>query len=137
VEGVEGVSATSCGERHALVLTADGAVYAWGYGAAGTSPPVASSPLGLGDMQPRASPSRVEGLPPRVRGVAACHMHSLAVSEEGQVYSWGHGALGKLGHGDQGRQLKPTLVSELDGVCVASVAGGVHGGHLHSRTRPI
>jgi alpha-tubulin suppressor-like RCC1 family protein len=37
----------------------------------------------------------------RIVSVAAGYMHSLALSAEGEVYSWGTGVHGALGHGDE------------------------------------
>ena len=37
----------------------------------------------------------------KVKAVAAGFTHSLAVSEAGQVYSWGNGGFSQLGHGDK------------------------------------
>ena len=36
--------------------------------------------------------------------------HSAAVTDEGELYTWGLGEYGRLGHGDTERQLKPRLV---------------------------
>jgi alpha-tubulin suppressor-like RCC1 family protein len=35
----------------------------------------------------------------RIVEVRASYYHSLAVSKEGQIFSWGYGALGRLGQG--------------------------------------
>ena len=40
----------------------------------------------------------------------AAGFHSLAVTADGAVCSWGWGAFGKLGHGDQEAQLLPKKV---------------------------
>ncbi len=41
--------------------------------------------------------------------------HSLAVTADGNVYSWGDGNYWKLGHGDSDTQKSPKLISFLVG----------------------
>jgi alpha-tubulin suppressor-like RCC1 family protein len=54
----------------------------------------------------------------RVRSVAAGKSHSLALTWEGRVYSWGGNENGQLGHGifDYEARFFPTLVEGLEGV---------------------
>jgi len=68
--------------------------------------------LGLGDQEDRWKPTKIEtlckahpGLMPDedkafITRVDAGYTHSVAVSSKGAVYTFGCGALGKLGHGD-------------------------------------
>jgi alpha-tubulin suppressor-like RCC1 family protein len=58
----------------------------------------------------------------RVRSATAGFDHSLALSWDGRVYSWGDNLHGQLGHGDTRSKPSPVLVEELDGV--RSVASG-------------
>ena len=51
--------------------------------------------------------------------------HSAAVTSEGQLFTWGEGFGGKLGHGDQICRTHPTLVSALAGIRVLEAACGV------------
>ena len=46
----------------------------------------------------------------RVIAVSAGEYHSLALAADGAVWSWGGGAWGKLGDGDQQNQLLPKQV---------------------------
>lgn len=52
------------------------------------------------------------------------HYHSAAVTASAQVYTWGRGALGLLGHGDEEDMLKPRLVRALVGTAIHRVACG-------------
>ena len=38
--------------------------------------------------------------------------HSLAIGKNGEVWSWGDGDYGKLGHGDSTTQKQPTQIQE-------------------------
>jgi hypothetical protein len=58
----------------------------------------------------------------RVRSVAAGHHHSLALSWDGRVYSWGKNDHGELGHGDTVFRPSPVLVEGLEGVCSIAAA---------------
>ena len=52
--------------------------------------------------------------------------HSLAITANGAVWSWGDGLYGQLGHGDVQEQLLPKKVEALAGqrVVAVSAAGG-------------
>lgn len=41
--------------------------------------------------------------------------HSAAITASGELYTWGKGRYGRLGHGDSDDQLKPKLVEALIG----------------------
>ena len=51
----------------------------------------------------------------RVVAVSAQTFHSLALTADGGVWSWGSGVDGRLGHGDGQRQLLPKKVEALAG----------------------
>ena len=57
------------------------------------------------------------------------HCHTLALTSEGKVYSWGDGYKAKLGHGDQESRLTPTLIDPKhfnDEKIKHVSAGGIH-----------
>ncbi len=114
------VEMVSCGARHALALDSTGLVHAWGRGEQGR--------LGLGDERDRAEPARVAALEragARAVLVSAGHHHSLALTADCRVWSWGSGACGKLGHGSQLAEFSPREVKHLR-VGGARVAVGSH-----------
>lgn len=43
--------------------------------------------------------------------IACGGAHSAAISAAGELYTWGKGRYGRLGHGDSEDQLRPKLVS--------------------------
>lgn len=47
----------------------------------------------------------------KIRDIACGSSHSAAITSSGELYTWGLGEYGRLGHGDIVTQLKPKLVS--------------------------
>jgi alpha-tubulin suppressor-like RCC1 family protein len=54
--------------------------------------------------------------------VCAGDLTAFAIGEAGQLFSWGDGCFGLLGHGDWRGQPSPKLVEALRGVRVSSVS---------------
>ena len=94
------VTRFACGKRHTLALTADGAVYSWGYGGDGQ--------LGHGDLQLHTLPAQIKALQgEHVIAIACGDKHSAALTSNGDVFMWGDGSLGQLGLGDFRNQHTP------------------------------
>ena len=111
------VVAVSAGYEHSLALADDGAVCSWGDGGYGK--------LGHGDEQGQPLPKKVEAFAgQRVDTVSAGPVHSLAITADGSVWSWGYGGEGQLGHGDEHGQPLPKKVAELAGQRVVAVSAG-------------
>ena len=55
---------------------------------------------------------------------SSCSVHMFAISDIGHVYGWGRNEKGQLGLGDTKDRKCPTLVKELTGHRVVSVATG-------------
>jgi len=109
--------AVHSGGKHALALTLDGKVFSWGEGEDGK--------LGHGNRTTLDKPRLVEALrAKKIRDVACGSSHSAAISSQGELYTWGLGEYGRLGHGDNATQLKPKLVAALAGRRVVQVACG-------------
>ena len=119
------VVAVSAGETHNLAITADGAVWSWGYGGFGQ--------LGHGDEQNQLLPKTVEAFAgQRVVAVSAGESHNLAITADGAVWSWGYGLCGPLGHGDQQSQPLPKKVEAFAGQRVVAVSA--RSDHSHALT---
>ena len=98
----------SAGCLHSLAITADGAVWSWGYGAWGQ--------LGHGDQQNQLLPKKFGSIARRPPGatLVPCPTRFRSTAD-GAVWSWGGGSDGQLGHGNQQRQLLPEKVEALAG----------------------
>ncbi|KAK9110247.1 hypothetical protein Sjap_018307 [Stephania japonica] len=126
------ISEISAGYRHSSAISVDGELYMWGNNSSGQ--------LGLGKKAAKAIPipSRVFCLDDiKIKMVSLGSEHSIAVTDEGDVLSWGAGGFGRLGHDPQSRFLgflrntseyTPRLVKKLEGIKVKAVSAGL----LHS-----
>ncbi len=105
------VIAIAAGLGHSLALTEDGVVYAWGDNSVGQ--------LGDGTTQERDTPVPVatNGVfaGKRVTAIAAGAGHSLALADDGQLYSWGANVFGRLGDGSVSQRNLPVAV-DMSGV---------------------
>src|SRR4051812_45351057 len=77
-----------------------------------------------------------EGKP--ISHIDAGHLHTVAISTENEVYTWGWGASGKqvvstfktnyslggLGHGDKRFQLMPKVIASLQGEPISQASAG-------------
>ena len=97
--------ASESGAQHSLAVGPDGTVWAWGYDYYGQ--------LGNGgaDANAHPTPTQVSGLE-GVVGVGAGAGHSLAVTNDGSVWSWGYNGYGQLGDGTTSPRTVPVRVSQ-------------------------
>jgi len=73
------------------------------------------SDLVLGVPLPKAvnvlRPKRIDSLlHENIIFISSAKYHTLAITVEGKIWSWGHGKSGKLGHGDESSQPEPKLL---------------------------
>ena len=51
--------------------------------------------------------------------------HTVGLTKNGEVFTWGDNSCGELGHGDLGgRRSVPTKVESLDGLVIAKISCG-------------
>ncbi|KAL7192137.1 hypothetical protein ACSBR2_024057 [Camellia fascicularis] len=107
----------ACGHSITIVLTTSGRVYT----------------MGSADYGQRGYPGSADKLPTCVEGKIrynyieeiSCGSHHVAVlSSKSEVYTWGKGANGQLGHGDNNDRNTPTLVEALRDKQVKNVVCG-------------
>ena len=84
-----------------------------------------SGQLGLGDTDSRVWPSNVKALQQQMVTYAACgEKHSVVVTLEGGVFSFGSSANGQLGHNSRNDELLPRKIVELMSCVVSQIACG-------------
>lgn len=101
----------SCGYAHSLALTYTKHVYSWGSGKYGC--------LGQKNTNicytPKLIETDISSRPFEKITSVACGMYfSLALSESQSVYSWGFGANGRLGHGDDNSVGNPKIITYFE-----------------------
>mmetsp|Transcript_128960 Transcript_128960/g.248468 ORF Transcript_128960/g.248468 Transcript_128960/m.248468 type:complete len:682 (-) Transcript_128960:68-2113(-) len=123
VEALAGqhVIQVSCGDFHTACVTLNPThVYSWGLGLSGR--------LGHGDETDCHMPMAIEAFSGLHIACIACGgHHSATISEPaGQLWTWGGGAFGKLGHSNRLAQTTPKLVAALQGRKLVQVSLGPH-----------
>lgn len=112
---IESVSSGSAAV-HQFAVTTDGKVYAWGRNERGQ--------LGVNDLKDRKCPTLVEALTGyRIVATAAGRMHSLFLTEKGQVLACGENKCGQCGTKDGANFKTPQLVT-YDGAPAVRIACG-------------
>lgn len=112
-----GVRQIACGSGHTVVLSAEGEVYTWGRGDDGR--------LGHGDNGWKYVPRITRSLAGQVVTQVTCgSYHTAAVTGNGDLYTWGGGMYGKLGHGNELGHSTPKRVDALVGLAVSHIACG-------------
>lgn len=104
---IKSISSSKGSDGHTLALSRSGEVYSWGDGDYGK--------LGHGNNSTQKVPKLINGLAGiMIQQVAAGFRHSAAVTEGGEVYTWGEGDYGRLGHGDSSSKNVPTKIGDLE-----------------------
>jgi alpha-tubulin suppressor-like RCC1 family protein len=121
VAGLRGVVDIDAGRQHTIAVTAEGGLYTWGAGV---------------DLEPGdgyyVDHSTMCLVPTKMTGgeigeamvvqVAAGVFHSMAKTASGELWTWGQGEYGQLGHGGKEHLAVPRVVSGI--AAVTGMAGG-------------
>ena len=101
--GAVSIRCVAAAHSHTLAVSANGEVYAWGEPSHGR--------LGMGEVDGDwvIEPRKVEALSD-VALVSACEGTSLALTNDGVLYSWGDAGFGQLGLSEQAVQQAPGYV---------------------------
>ncbi|KAG8311110.1 putative E3 ubiquitin-protein ligase herc4 [Homalodisca vitripennis] len=124
LEKVDGLDAynvrnVACGEYHSLAINEWGQVFSWGAARYGQ--------LGHGDCETDLRrPKIIRSLATNFVVQISCgYKHCLALTNNGQLFSWGCNESGQLGLGHKCESVsQPTLIKSLSGVPLAFIASG-------------
>ena len=114
----------AAGVNHSLILTEDGEVYAFGRNDKGQ--------LGLGDRNDRNVPTKLNSSNydnKKIIQVSIGAAHSLILTEDGKIYSFGDNSTGQLGLGNVLGKIVPTKIDSShygNKKIVQVIAGGAH-----------
>jgi RHS repeat-associated protein len=123
IETLNDIVEISCGAYHSLALKNDGSVWSWGYNSQGQ--------LGNASKTNSSVPIEITALNHDVKLVAAGESHSIAIKNNGTVWSWGYNVYGQLGDGTNISQSLPVPVTNLNDV-IDIKAGDSHNLALRS-----
>mmetsp|Transcript_8694 Transcript_8694/g.8704 ORF Transcript_8694/g.8704 Transcript_8694/m.8704 type:complete len:417 (+) Transcript_8694:19-1269(+) len=118
VQGLEGkkIVKLACGRNFCIVLDNEGKLYSWGNNEYGQ--------LGLSQTDRfRATPQQIKVLS-NVVEIATGDFHVMALTDKGNVFSWGAGSDGQLCHGNTSNQSTPRLIQGIPLVSRLSCGGG-------------
>eukprot|EP01022_Parablepharisma_sp_SALTPOND_P019911 TRINITY_DN348_c0_g1_i1.p1 TRINITY_DN348_c0_g1~~TRINITY_DN348_c0_g1_i1.p1 ORF type:complete len:1251 (-),score=130.51 TRINITY_DN348_c0_g1_i1:17517-21269(-) len=104
----EPVESVACGECHLLLLTCNGTIYSCGDSTQGA--------LGLGSIQgnvnvPLPVIIKKHNGTRKAKMVAAGRDHSMCLTTHNEIFTWGNGIKGKLGHGNESEQKYPKEIT--------------------------
>ncbi|OQR95960.1 regulator of chromosome condensation (RCC1) [Thraustotheca clavata] len=115
----------SCGTQHTAAVDKQGRVFTWGFGGSAMS----DNALGLGPStgKNQMTPALVEtfiddGCP--IASVDCGDAHTVALSVDGEVWTWGRGDNGRLGNGELISLEYPEPMEFFDKVNIIQVAAG-------------
>uniref|UniRef100_A0A3Q1GUS9 HECT and RLD domain containing E3 ubiquitin protein ligase 3 n=1 Tax=Acanthochromis polyacanthus TaxID=80966 RepID=A0A3Q1GUS9_9TELE len=116
------ITMVSCGRAHSMAVNEQGQVFAWGASEGGQ--------LGLGTMEAAVRiPRLVKRLcDHRISQVMCGNQHCIALSRDGELFTWGQNSSGQLGLGKgEPSKLSPHPLKSLAGIPLAQItAGGDH-----------
>ena len=115
------IEVVACGEYHACAVTLSGDLYTWGDGTHSLGL------LGHGNDISHWIPKRVNGSLDgiRVSSIACGPWHTALVTTSGQLFTFGDGTFGVLGHNDRKSAYSPREVESLKGLKTVRAACGV------------
>ncbi|GAV62006.1 RCC1 domain-containing protein/FYVE domain-containing protein/BRX domain-containing protein/Mcp5_PH domain-containing protein/BRX_N domain-containing protein [Cephalotus follicularis] len=115
------VELVACGEHHTCAVTLSADLYTWGDGIHN------SGLLGHGSEVSHCIPKRVTGNMDgmHISYISCGPWHTAAVTSAGQLFTFGDGYFGALGHGDHSSANIPREVEFLRGLRTTRVACGV------------
>ena len=109
VTGVSNVEDIYCGTSSTFVKTKTGEVYAFGYNRYGR--------LGIGNITDQNTPVKISTLSNiKAIYIGSDNYNSFAVTETGDVYSWGENREGRLGIGNTTNQSAPVKINALSNI---------------------
>ena len=111
------VTRICCGKFHSICLTSRQNIFTWGQGSNGR--------LGHDNEEDQLKPKEIYTLSQRKpKFIAAGESHSAAITEKSNLFTWGNGGFGRLGHGHDIKECSPKMVEQLADVALVSVSCG-------------
>ena len=101
------ITQIACGVGHTIALTDNNLLYAWGR----FYKPENKKEMIMSTSGDYSNPTLIESLSNEsIIKIAAGNNHSMAITELGELYTWGEGIYGQLGHGINNNEQYPKKV---------------------------
>lgn len=115
------IELVACGEYHTCAVTLSGELYTWGDGTYNFG--LLGHGFGMSHWTPRKVSRQIEGA--HISSVSCGPWHTSAVTLAGQLFTFGDGTFGALGHGDRNSSGMPREVETLKGLRTIVASCGV------------
>ncbi|KAK1277637.1 Ultraviolet-B receptor UVR8 [Acorus gramineus] len=115
------VEFVACGENHTCAVTLTGDLYTWGDGTYNFG--LLGHTNEISHWVPKRVAGPLEGM--HVSSISCGPWHTAVVTSSGQLFTFGDGTFGVLGHGDRKSVLMPREVESLRGLRTIRAACGV------------
>jgi alpha-tubulin suppressor-like RCC1 family protein len=120
VAGLRSAVDIDAGEKHSIAVTAEGRLFTWGTGRA-----IGGRAISTRHSVPtKVARGGIEEV--MVVRVAAGKTHSMALTATGDLWTWGQGGIGQLGHGGKENLAVPRVVNGIEGAVVGMAGGDRH-----------
>ncbi|XP_068123256.1 RCC1 and BTB domain-containing protein 1 isoform X2 [Hyperolius riggenbachi] len=111
--------AIAAGPTSSMAITENGQLYGWGYNGTGQ--------LGLGSTGNQLIPCRVVFAPQVCVVQIVCgYSHTMGLTDQGHLYSWGANGNGQLGIGNKSNQLSPVRVETRERIVEIAACHSSH-----------
>lgn len=115
------IELVACGEYHTCAVTLSGDLYTWGNGTHNFG--ILGHGNEVSHWVPRKVNGPLEGI--HISSISCGPWHTAAVTSAGQLFTFGDGTFGVLGHGDHKSAASPREVLSLKGLRTVRAACGV------------
>ena len=111
------VKQITCGGDHSCALSVSGSLYCWGKNNFGQ--------LGIGTTEDSKKPAACITLQNQEAQMVACgHDHTVVLTLDGGVFTFGSGMYGQLGHNCTNNEARPRKIFEMMGYNASQIACG-------------
>lgn len=111
------ITFVACGSSHSLAIDKDGNLFAWGDNYHGQ--------LGLSSVEQCQPIPKLVRLKACVVQVVAGGNHTIALLQDGRIFSWGQNSYGQLGNTGKSSNV-PQLIADFEGVPLICIAAGTN-----------
>jgi alpha-tubulin suppressor-like RCC1 family protein len=126
---LNGIAMVAGGDWHTIALKNDGTVWTWGYNNYGE--------LGDGTTASSSTPVQVKGpggsgFLTGITAIAGGYLHTIALKDDGTVWTWGYNGYGELGNGTTTDSSVPIQVVGQGGLGYLAGIVAIGGGSSHT-----